>query len=125
MLKAVEGERPGSPAASDAIRRPASDAIRAMNAPIELKRLLGAAWLFVAVVLFYVLLRLAVSPRVALVGAIALGLYCSRFPFCRRSTPSLWWASCWRSPEAAARLMTLFAASASLAPLAVTLGVVV
>ena len=99
----------------------------AMNAPIELMRLLGAAWLFLAVVLFYVLLRLTVSPRMALVGAIALGLYWPTFPL----LPTLH-----SEPPAIAlvvgfmlaftldlrrpRPMTLFAASASLAALAVT-----
>ena len=99
----------------------------AVNAPIELMRLLGAAWLFVAVVLFYVLLRLTVSPRVALVGAIALGLYWPTFvllPTLHSEPPAialvvgfmLAFTLDLRRP----RPLTLFAASASLAALAVT-----
>jgi hypothetical protein len=51
----------------------------ALNASIELMRLLGAVWLFVAVVLFYFLLRLTVLPRLALAGAMAFGLYWPMF----------------------------------------------
>ena len=99
----------------------------AMNAPLEFMRLLGAAWLFVAVVLFYLLLRLTVLPRVALVGAIALGLYWPMFmllPELRSDLPALAFLVGFmlaftldlRRP----RPMTLFAASSSLAALAVT-----
>jgi 4-amino-4-deoxy-L-arabinose transferase-like glycosyltransferase len=99
----------------------------AMSAPIELMRLLGAAWLFVAVVLFYLLLRLTVSPRVALVGAIALGLYWPMFtllPVLTSEPPALAFLVGFmfaftldlRRP----RHLTLFAASSSLAALALT-----
>ena len=98
-----------------------------MNASIELMRLLGAAWLFVAVVLFYLLLRLTVSPRLALVGAIALGLYWPTFPLLptlHSEPPALAFLVGFmlaftldlRRP----RPLTLFAASSSLAALAVT-----
>ena len=99
----------------------------AMNAPIELMRLLGAAWLFVAVVLFYLLLRLTVPSRVALLGAIALGLYWPMFmllPVLLSEPPALAFLVGFmlaftldlRRPRA----LTLFAASSSLAALAVT-----
>src|SRR5262245_58977687 len=99
----------------------------AMNAPIEFMHLLGAAWLFVGVVLFYLLLRLTVSPRVALVGAIALGLYWPMFtllPVLCSEPPAIAFLVGFmlaftldlRRP----RPLTLFAASSSLAALAVT-----
>ena len=47
----------------------------------------GAAWLFVAVVLFYLLLRLTVLPRVALVGAIALGVDLPMFLYAPAGAP--------------------------------------
>ncbi len=47
----------------------------AVGAPVAVIRLVGPLLLFVAVVVFYRLLRLRLSRRVALVGAYALGLY--------------------------------------------------
>ena len=47
----------------------------ALHAPLWLLRLLGPALLWAAVVLFERLLALWVSPRRALIGALALGLY--------------------------------------------------
>ncbi len=47
----------------------------ALGTPLPVIRLLGPLLLFVAVVLFYRLLRLRLSRRAALIGAYALGLY--------------------------------------------------
>jgi len=47
----------------------------AVGAPVTVIRLVGPLLLFVAIVLFYRLLRLRLSRRAALVGAYALGLY--------------------------------------------------
>jgi hypothetical protein len=47
----------------------------AIGAPLTVIRLLGPILLFVAVVLFYRLLRLRLSRRFSLIGAYALGLY--------------------------------------------------
>jgi 4-amino-4-deoxy-L-arabinose transferase-like glycosyltransferase len=50
----------------------------ALDLPIELLRLSGALFLFIAVILFYELLRLRVGQGIALLGAYTLGAY---FPF--------------------------------------------
>jgi hypothetical protein len=47
----------------------------ALHSPLWLLRLIGPAALFVAVVLFYALVRIRGSPRLALAAAYALGLY--------------------------------------------------
>jgi hypothetical protein len=47
----------------------------AIGAPLSVIRLLGPLLLFAAVVVFYRLLRLRLSRRIALIGAYALGLY--------------------------------------------------
>ena len=52
----------------------------ALDVPLEATRLLGAALLFAAVVVFYFALRLTTSPRTALIGAFALGLYLPTLP---------------------------------------------
>jgi len=52
----------------------------ALDAPVELARIVPALLLFGAVLLFHRLLRLRVSERASLVGALALGLY---VPFLR------------------------------------------
>ena len=49
--------------------------LTAIGAPLEVLRLLGPLALLCAIVLFYELLRLYVSPRAALLGGIALGAY--------------------------------------------------
>lgn len=47
----------------------------ALHLPVTVIRLLGPALVFAAVVVFHRLLRLYVSPRAALLGALAFGLY--------------------------------------------------
>jgi 4-amino-4-deoxy-L-arabinose transferase-like glycosyltransferase len=49
--------------------------LAALHVPPQEIRLLGPAFLFAAVLLFYRLLRLAVSARASFLGALALGLY--------------------------------------------------
>lgn len=47
----------------------------AVDLPVSLTRMVGPLCLFLATLAFYALLRLYVTPRVALVGAAAFGLY--------------------------------------------------
>ena len=98
-----------------------------VDAPIELMRLLGALLLTVAVLLFYVVLRLTVAPSAALLGALGLGLYWPLLPLLptlHSEIPALLAVATFMLVMTLdlgqPRMLTLFGASACLAFLAVT-----
>ena len=97
----------------------------AVDAPLWAMRLVGPLALSFAVTLFYVLLRMTVTPRAALIGALALGLYWPAFrllPTLHSELPAMAYVIAFmifftldlRRPRAT----TLLAAAASLAFLA-------
>jgi hypothetical protein len=101
--------------------------LAAVDAPIELMRAVGALLLVAGVGLFYVLLRKTVSPRAALLGTVALGLYwplLTLLPTIHSEIPALVAVILFMlsvtSDLTRPRAWTLLGAAASLAYLAVT-----